>query len=81
VLEALKRCDKTVGMKQTMKAVEADKVQMVYIAKDADERLVSKILDACREKGIQIHSADNMKMLGKACGIDVGTAVAAILNE
>jgi len=81
VLDDLKRRSKVVGMKQTMKAVEADRVQTVYIAKDAEERLVSKIADRCREKGINIIEAESMKILGKACGIDVGTAVAAILKE
>ncbi len=78
MLEELKRRKKTVGLKQTTKAVEANRVQTVYVAKDADERLVAGILEACRNKNIQVHRVDSMKQLGKACGIDVGTAVAAI---
>jgi large subunit ribosomal protein L7A len=81
VLDDLKLRSKVVGMKQTMKAVEADRVQTVYIAKDADERLVSKIADRCRVKDIKVIEVESMKILGKACGIDVGTAVAAILKE
>jgi len=81
VLDDLKHHSKVVGMKQTMKAVEADRVQTVYIANDADERLVSKITDRCRIKGIKVIEVESMKILGKACGIDVGTAVAAILEE
>ncbi len=78
MLDDLRHHSKIVGMKQTIKAVEANKVQAVYVAKDADERIVSKILDACKNKGIQVYKADSMKSLGKVCGIDVGTAVAAI---
>lgn len=81
MLDHLKKPGKTVGLKQTMKAIEANRVQAVYIAKDADERLVSGIVDTCREKGIQVFTADSMKLLGKACGIDVGTAVAAIIHN
>lgn len=81
MLEDLKQHRKTVGLKQTMKAVEENKVQAVYIAKDAEERLISGIIHTCRQMSIQVHSADSMKVLGKACGIDVGTAVAAILND
>ena len=81
MLEGLRQRRKTVGLKQTMKAVEADRVQVIYVAKDAEERLVSQILDACTEKGIKVYEADSMKQLGKACGIDVGTAVAAIIKD
>lgn len=81
MLEDLKQRSKIVGLKQTMKAVEANQVQAVYIAKDADERLVTKILDACKDKSIQVFRAESMKLLGKACGIDVGTAVAAVTNK
>lgn len=78
MLEELKQRRKTVGLKQTMKAVEANRVQAVYVAKDADERLVAGVIEACRSKNIQVYRADSMKLLGRACGIDVGTAVAAI---
>jgi large subunit ribosomal protein L7A len=78
VLEDLKQRRKTVGLKQTMKAVAANRVQAVFVAKDADERLVAGVMEACRDKNIQVHRAESMKLLGKACGIDVGTAVAAI---
>lgn len=78
MLEELRHRKKTVGLKQTMKAVQANRVLAVYLAKDADERLVAGLLDECRQKNIQVHSAESMKILGRACGIDVGTAVAAI---
>lgn len=81
MLDEFKHRSKVAGMKQTMKAVEADRVLAVYIAKDADERLVSKVADLCRIKGVSVIEAESMKILGKACGIDVGTAVAAVLKE
>ncbi|MBP7174643.1 MAG: ribosomal L7Ae/L30e/S12e/Gadd45 family protein [Thermoclostridium sp.] len=81
MLEDLKQRMKTVGLKQTMKAVEANRAQAVYVAKDADERLVAGVLAACHNKNIPVHRAESMKLLGKACGIDVGTAVAAITME
>ena len=62
VLDDLKHHSKVVGMKQTMKAVEADRVQTVYIANDADERLVSKITDRCRIKGIKVIEVESMKI-------------------
>lgn len=81
MLDDLKQHSKTVGLKQSLRAVEANRVQAVYIAEDADKRVVKRILDLCMEKDIEIRGADSMKVLGKACGIDVGTAVVALLKD
>ncbi|NLY17848.1 MAG: 50S ribosomal protein L7ae-like protein [Clostridiaceae bacterium] len=81
MLEELKQHRKTVGLKQSLRAVEADKVLAVYIADDAEERVVKKIVELCKAKNIEIRKAESMKVLGRTCGIDVGTAVAAILKE
>ncbi|GAE87403.1 ribosomal L7Ae/L30e/S12e/Gadd45 family protein [Acetivibrio straminisolvens] len=79
MLEVLKNGNKTVGLKQSMKAVEALKAKQVFIAKDADERVVGRIKELCIENNIPIVYVDTMKQLGKACNIDVGAAVACLL--
>lgn len=81
MLDDLKHHSKTVGLKQTMRALEANKVRVLYIAQDAEERLISKVLDACSNKEVEVCRVESMKLLGRKCGIDVGTAVAAIINE
>ena len=81
VLDELKQHSKTVGLKQSLRAVEAGRVQAVYIAEDADDRVVARVIDMCRAKNIEIRKTDSMKALGRACGIDVGTAVAAIIKD
>ncbi|NLK68577.1 MAG: 50S ribosomal protein L7ae-like protein [Clostridiaceae bacterium] len=81
MLDGLKSHSKTVGLKQTMRALEADEVKMVYIAQDADQSLTSKVIDLCNNKKVEVYNVENMKTLGKNCGIDVGTAVAAILKD
>lgn len=70
-----------VGTKQAMKAVEAGSVTEVFIAKDADPRVTSKMVNQCRKMGVTVTYVESMKQLGKACGIDVGAAVAAAVNE
>lgn len=71
-----------IGMKQTLKAIEQGLVKEVFIAKDADPRITGKLADQCKEKGIPIEYVDSMRQLGKACGIEVGAATAAIMiNE
>lgn len=79
-MEDFRNINKTVGLKQSLKAVQKEKVDKIYVAKDAEERVVSKIINLCKEKDIPIVYADNMKQLGKACGIDVNAAVVSILK-
>lgn len=71
-----------IGMKQTLKAVEQEMVKEVFVAKDADPRITGKILKLCSDKGVPVEYVDSMRQLGKACGIEVGAAAAAIaINE
>ncbi|MFY0544911.1 50S ribosomal protein L7ae-like protein [Brevibacillus sp. H7] len=68
----------TIGVKQTIKAVENQQVDTVFIAEDADKRLTQKVALLCKEKGVPVIYVDSMRRLGKACGIEVGAATAAI---
>ncbi|AUG58501.1 Ribosome-associated protein L7Ae-like protein [Acetivibrio saccincola] len=79
-MDDFKNINKMVGLKQSLKAVQKGIVEKVYIAKDAEERVVSKIIDLCEEKDIPIVYTDSMKQLGRACGIDVGAAVVSVLK-
>ncbi|ADL06904.1 L7Ae/L30e/S12e/Gadd45 family ribosomal protein [Thermosediminibacter oceani] len=72
---------KTVGTKQTLKAVERDQAAVVFIAQDAEEHVVSGLKELCQQKGVEVVPVATMKELGEACGIDVGAASAAILNQ
>ncbi len=80
MLENLKSSNKTVGLKQTIKALEKGIARQVFIAKDADERVTEKIIELCMNDNVQIIHVDTMKLLGKACGIDVGAAVACLMR-
>ncbi|HAA89863.1 MAG: Ribosomal protein HS6-type [Thermoanaerobacterales bacterium 50_218] len=80
-MERLKNAQKrVVGTKQTKKAVEKGIAQLVYVAKDAEEHVTSPLLQLCSEKGVEVVMVDSMAELGKACGIKVGAASAAILS-
>jgi len=70
-----------IGTKQTTRMVELGKAVEVFVAKDADPRITSKIVNLCRKAGIQVTYVDSMKLLGKACGIEVGAAMAASVGE
>lgn len=80
MLDILKSGNKAVGIKQSLKAVEANNVKIVFLAKDADEKVVSGLKELCAKNAIQIEYVDTMKQLGKACGIEVGASVVCILK-
>ncbi|MDI3316701.1 MAG: ribosomal L7Ae/L30e/S12e/Gadd45 family protein [Bacillota bacterium] len=72
---------RVVGTKQTLKAVQRGQARLVCIARDADRKLVEPLLRLCEERHVQVSWYENMKELGQDCGVDVGTAAAAILRD
>lgn len=70
-----------IGTKQTTKMIEQGLALEVFVAKDADLRITSKIVSLCKKSGVEVNYVDSMKSLGKACGIEVGAATMAIVKE
>jgi large subunit ribosomal protein L7A len=70
-----------IGTKQTMKAVELGIAVEVFVAQDADPRMVTRIVQLCEQSGVKLTLVDTMRSLGKTCGIDVGAAMAAVVEE
>lgn len=69
-----------IGTKQTMRMVELGRAEEVYVAEDADPRLTSKVITLCKQHAVKVTLVDTMHNLGKACGIEVGAAMAAIVK-
>lgn len=79
-LDALKQAtQKAVGVKQTEKAVTKQAVKLVFIANDADERVVERLRELCEANNIAPITKWNMLELGRACGIHVKAAACAVL--
>ena len=68
-----------VGAKQLKKAVKAGRVRYVFLAENADPTVTEPLAELCAAHHIQITWVRTMAELGKACGIEVGAAAAAIL--
>lgn len=79
MLTELATAAKVAGAKQTRRAIEGGKAKTVFLAADADPRIIEPIAALCAEKGVAIRTDYSMRELGAACGIAVGCAVAAIL--
>lgn len=80
-LERLKAArKKSIGTKQTAKAIEKGSTRTVFVARDADDHVTREIVRIAREQGLELILVDSMVTLGRACGIEVGAAAAAILD-
>lgn len=72
---------RTVGSKETLKAIEKGRAKVVYVAQSADRHVIDPIIQACAARGVPIIEVDSMLALGKACRIEVGCAAAALVEE
>lgn len=79
-LEGFKTAKKAIGAKQTARAVEKGLAAKVYLADDADKRVVAPLAQLCSQKGVDVDDTSTMTELGKACGIEVGAAAVALLK-
>ena len=80
-MERLKSSSHVVGLKQSRKAIDTGRAELVFVARDADSHVVFPIERLCSEKGVPVEYVNNMKELAKACHVEVPTAVAAILGK
>ena len=71
---------RAVGTNQTAKAISRGQARVVFVAQDADRRVTEPLLRAARERGMEVVEVPSMAALGRACGIAVGAAAAAILE-
>lgn len=80
MVSKLKSDNRIVGAKQVKRALDSSSVSAVYIADDAEKKVTNEIVELCKTKQIQIIHVDTMENLGKACGIDINAAVAALIK-
>ncbi len=72
---------RVVGLKQTLKVIQKDKAEVVFLANDADSHIREQVEQACQEKDVTLEMVESKARLGEACGIDVGSATAAMLKN
>lgn len=82
MVQAIKEArEKIVGLKQTLRAVQQNRVNAVYIAEDVEEHIVRKISGPCQEKQIPLIKTNmTQKELGRLCQIEVGAAIVSIVK-
>jgi len=76
----LDRRNIVVGSKQLKKALRAGRAECVFLAENADPAVTEPLEVMCAELHIQITWIRSMAELGRACGIEVGAAAAAVVR-
>lgn len=80
MLEDLRKSQKIViGTKQVLKAAKAGQLKKAYVAEDADSFIKVKLLEELKQNHVAVEMVADMKELGEACRIQVGSATAGIL--
>ena len=69
MLEELKAGSRVVGAKQTRRALKDGRAKRVYMAKDADPRLLQPLVQEAVRQRVPLIQVDTMRQLGEACGI------------
>lgn len=80
-LDELKDGHRVTGSKQVKKAVTSGLARKVFIAGDAEPHIRDSIVGQCEQSRIEYEIVETMKLLGDACGIEVGSATAALLHD
>jgi len=73
--------NRVIGTKQTQRSVERGIAQAVFLAVDADERIINNLKTICNLNEVPVFMVYTMLELGKVCGIEVGAAAAAVLKK
>lgn len=62
-----------------MRAITRGAATEVFVAADAEPKVVAPVLRAAAERGVAVVEVESMNALGRACGIAVGATAAAVL--
>ncbi|MGM8365556.1 50S ribosomal protein L7ae-like protein [Virgibacillus sp. W0181] len=70
-----------IGTKQTLKAMRNGEISELFIANDADQQIIGKVIELANSLNIPCSHVDSMKKLGAACGIEVGASTVALKQK
>ena len=80
IMAEICQCKIIVGAKQIRKGLNAGRISHVYLARNADPAITGPIEAKCQNTGIECTWVKSMQDLGRACGIEVSAATAAVVK-
>lgn len=81
MIQELSGPNKVVGAKQAKRALRGGRAVRLFMAMDADPRLLQPLVQEAVNRQVPVSQVPTMKELGAACGIAVGAAVAVLTKE
>ena len=80
MIPELSTADRVVGAKQVKRALKDGRAARLYMALDADPRMLQPLVQEAVNRQVPVSQVPTMKDLGAACGIAVGAAVAVLVK-
>ena len=81
MIQELSGSNKVVGAKQAKRVLRDGRAVRLYMAMDADPRLLQPLVQEAVNRQVPVSQVPTMKELGAACGIAVGAAVAVVVRR
>ena len=81
MIQELSGSNKVVGAKQARRALKDGRAVRLYVAMDADPRLLQPLVQEAVNRRLPVQQVPSMRELGQSCGIAVGAAVAVLTKE
>ena len=81
MIQELSGSSKVVGAKQVKRALRDGRAVRLFMAMDADPRLLQPLVQEAVNRQVPVSQVPTMKELGASCGIAVGAAVAVLTKE
>ena len=81
MIPELSGSNRVVGAKQVKRALKDGRAVRLYMAMDADPRLLQPLVQEAVNRRVPVQQVSSMKELGQSCGIAVGAAVAVLTKE
>ena len=78
MLDEVRSKEAVVGMRRSMKLIEAGMAEKAFIAGNVEPNMTRQILDACKKHGVPIELVSTKEELGKACKIDVDASIVVL---
>jgi large subunit ribosomal protein L7A len=72
--------NRVVGVRAVRKKLDAGRLSRLFLARDAQDSIVSGLARDAQKAGIPVEWADSMIVLGRACAISRGAAAAGITD-
>ena len=69
------------GFNQTRKCIQRGKAAHVYVAFDAEDKIISEISLLCKQFGVKLDTSKSKSELGTLCGITLDCATCAFLKS